>query len=65
MYSGQLVIKLPEVAAEAFGKAGHSRPRRPVGDAGFEFDSTVILISLRETTPSRLFWLNGGMRAER
>jgi hypothetical protein len=45
MYSGQLVIKLPEVAAEAFGKAGHSRPRRPVGDAGFEFDSTVILIS--------------------
>jgi hypothetical protein len=45
MYSGQLVIKLPEVAAEAFGKAGHSRPSGLTGDASFEFDSTVILIS--------------------
>jgi hypothetical protein len=45
MYSGQLVIKLPEAAVEAFGKASHSRQREAVADAGFEFDSTVILTS--------------------
>ena len=37
MYSGQLVAKLPEAAAETFGKTGHSRPSGLVGDAGFEY----------------------------
>jgi hypothetical protein len=55
MYSGQVVIKLPEDAAEAFGKASNSRPNEFIADTGFEFDPTVILISYRKTSPLRLF----------
>ncbi len=53
MYSGQVVITLPQGDAGEVGKTGNSRPNGFIADAGFDIELSAIFISQPKTASVR------------